>query len=261
MRDITRGNTMNIITQLETLGLNGRQAKVYLALLQMGSAGAIEIAKFTRFKHPTVYDVLDVLKEKRLISESVVGGRKVFSAEDPIQLKFIENERQRNLDALFPDLQALYQSGTRRPRVRVYLGNEGLKIVDNELLEVKSKEYFYFGGVREMLLNSSEEHLTDYYRKRLARGVWSNAIRIHGLEDELDYMQSGPQHMRRVRYLPKPIFEDVAGLYIYDHNVAVISALKESYAMIIESHELSTLLRNIWQYMWEIAAPSPPENP
>ena len=40
---------MNIIDQLETLGLNGRQAKVYLALLQLGSASVIEIAKATRF--------------------------------------------------------------------------------------------------------------------------------------------------------------------------------------------------------------------
>ncbi len=59
-----------------------------------------------------------------------------------------------------------------------------------------------------------------------------------------------------MRYLPRPIFENVAGLYIYDHNVAVISALKESYAMIIESHELSTLLKNIWQCIWESAEPA-----
>ncbi len=244
---------MNVITQLEMLGLNGRQARVYLALLQMGSAGAIEIAKFTRFKHPTVYDVLDVLKEKRLISESVVDGRKVFSAEDPDQLRLIEDERQRTLDQLLPDLQGLYRSGARRPQVRVYIGSEGLKIIDAELLEVKSKEYFYFGGVREMLQKSSEEHLTNYYRKRISRGIWSNAIRIRGPEDDLEYMRQGEQHMRRVRYLPKPIFEDVAGLYIYDGNVAVASALKESYSMIIESHELSTLMKAIWQCMWEIS--------
>ncbi|MBQ9777250.1 MAG: TrmB family transcriptional regulator, partial [Lentisphaeria bacterium] len=36
---------MNIIEQLNMLGLNGRQAKVYLTLLQLGSATAIEIAK------------------------------------------------------------------------------------------------------------------------------------------------------------------------------------------------------------------------
>ena len=74
---------MNIIDQLEKLGLNGRQAKVYLALLQLGTGTAIDIAKATRFKHPTVYDVLDVLKERALVTETFEGGRKLFSAEDP----------------------------------------------------------------------------------------------------------------------------------------------------------------------------------
>ncbi len=244
---------MKIVGQLEALGLNGRQAKVYLALLQLGSAGAIELAKFTRFKHPTVYDVLDVLKEKRLISESTVDGRKLFAAENPDRLLVMEEERRHTLDTLLPDLQALYQSGAPRPQVRVYQGFEGMAVVDEELLHCRAKEYFYFGGVREMLQNSSERHLNEYYRRRIARGVWSNAIRIHGPEDGMECMRPGEQHLRRVRYLDKPIFEDVAGLYIYDNRVAVISALKESYAMIIESNELSILMKTIWQCMWEIA--------
>ena len=43
------GVFMNIIDQLNRLGLNGRQARVYLAILQLGPASAIEIAKFTGF--------------------------------------------------------------------------------------------------------------------------------------------------------------------------------------------------------------------
>ncbi len=251
---------MNIVRQLEVLGLNGRQAKVYLALLQSGTATAIEIAKATRFKHPTVYDVLDVLKEKHLVSETVADGRKVFSAEDPDCLLRVEEERQQTLDDILPDLRALYQDGgSNRPRVRIYSGTDGMKIVDEELLNCRSKEYFYFGGVREMLQNSSREHLDDYYRKRISRGVWSNAIRIHGPEGDLNYMQHGEKHLRRIRYLPKPILENVAGLYLYDDRVAVISALKENYAMIIESRELFVLLKNIWNCMWEIATVPPQE--
>ncbi len=244
---------MNVMEQLNTLGLNGRQAKVYLALLQLGSAGAIEIAKTTGLKHPTVYDVLDVLKEKRLISESFAGGRKLFSAEDPERLRWVEEARSRTLLALLPDLQALYRGGESRPRVRFYEGDKGLQIVDEELLEVKSKEYFYFGSVREMMRSSSENHLAEYYRKRIERGIWSNAIRVRGPEDTFDYMQHGEQHLRRIRYLPEPIFEDAAGLYLYDERIAVLSALKENYAMIIESRELSILLRHIWRYIWAIA--------
>ena len=135
--------------------------------------------------------MLDVLKERALVTETFEGGRKLFSAEDPNRLRLAEDERRRTLEGLLPDLQALYRGGSRRPRVRVYVGPEGMEAVDEELLAVKSGEYFYFGGVREMIQNSSEEHLSDYYRKRLERGIWSNAIRIRGEEDDLDYMQNG----------------------------------------------------------------------
>ncbi len=250
---------MNIVGQLETLGLNGRQAKIYLALLQLGSASAIEIAKATGFKHPTVYDVLEVLKSRRLVSESLSAGRKLFVAEDPRALKLVEEERTSTIEALLPDLQALYQGGTRRPRIRIFEGPESAALVDEQLLNVKSGEYFYFGSVREMFQLQSREKLEEYYRKRLERGIWSYAIRVRGAEDTFDYMQSGDRHLRKVRYLPRPILEDVAGLYLFDGQVAVLSALKENYALIIQSRELFTLLKTVWLCIWEVAIPAEPE--
>ena len=83
---------MNIIEQLNMLGLNGRQAKVYLTLLQLGSATAIEIAKAAKYKHPTVYDVLDALKEKRLVTETLSNGKKLFCAEDPETFQQLQQE-------------------------------------------------------------------------------------------------------------------------------------------------------------------------
>lgn len=63
---------------------------------------------------------------------------------------------------------------------------------------------------------------------------------------------------RRVRYLPAPISEDIAGLYLYDEKIAIISAVKENYAIIIESHDLFVLVKTIWQCLWNVAVE--PEN-
>ena len=115
---------MNLMEQLERLDLKGRQAKVYLALLQLGSASAIEIAKYTKLKHPTVYDVLDLLREKQLVCETVSGRRRLFSPEDPARLAEIENRRKEALDAVLPDLYALYRGGEN---VRVFTTMRGPK--------------------------------------------------------------------------------------------------------------------------------------
>ncbi|MBO5308435.1 MAG: hypothetical protein J6C40_10565 [Lentisphaeria bacterium] len=244
---------MNIIEQLNMLGLNGRQAKVYLTLLQLGSATAIEIAKAAKYKHPTVYDVLDALKEKRLVTETLSNGKKLFCAEDPETFQQLQQERQRTLDALLPGLKELYSGGNHRTRVHCFDGAEGAAVIRDELLNVKSKKYCYFGSIGEMICFSSFEQEKAYYDERLKRGIWSYSIRNRSKEVTWAHLQPGDEHLRKVRYLPKPISNNISGLYIYDEKIAICSALKENYTIIIESRELFILMQTLWQYIWDIS--------
>lgn len=244
---------MNIVDQLTRLGLNGRQARVYLAMLQLGPASAIEIAKHTKFKHPTVYDVLDVLEERGLITESLVNGRKMFAPEDPSAFLRLEEERKSALESVLPDLRDLYLGGTHRTRIHFYEGRAGVLAVRSELLNVKSKEYFYFGAVQEMMRLSSPEEEAAYTQERIRRGIRSWSIRNREREVAFDYMQPGEANLRNVRYFPRPMSDSVSGLYIYDDKIMVSSALKENYTVIIESRELFTLMKALWLCIWEIS--------
>ena len=216
---------MNLIEQLERLDLKGRQAKVYLALLQLGSASAIEIAKYTKLKHPTVYDVLDLLREKQLVCETLSGRRRLFSPENPARLAEIENRRKEALDAVLPDLHALYRDGEKRPRVHYYEGAEGGEALRAALLDVRSKEFFYFGAVQEMLKLSSPEREAEYVRQRIRRGIWSWSIRNRAREVAEEYMLPGERNLRHVRYFPRAISDNISGLYLFDETVAVASGL------------------------------------
>ena len=244
---------MEILDGLTSLDLSSRQAKVYLALLQRGSASAIELAKSTGFKHPTVYDVLDSLKERNLISECYTGSKRRFTAENPEVFKEQEARRMSSLEAILPSLLDLYQSGPRRPVIRVYQGRDEIRKADEELLNVKSKEYFYFGSMQEVFNPNDEKYLRDYYRRRIERGIWSNSIRNKPSEATADYSRPGDHNLRRVRYLPQQISEKVAELFLYDDKIAVHSTMMENYAVIIESRELFILLKTIWDCLWAVS--------
>lgn len=244
---------MNILNQLQQLGLNDKQATVYLATLQLGSASAIEIAHHVNLKHPTVYDVLEALKEKRLVTEVISRNRRIFSPEDPNTFLQLEQERHSVLESALPSLRDLYLGGTHRTRIHFYEGAEGAAAIRAELLNVRSKEYFYFGAVQEMFKLSSPEIEQEYTRERIKRGIWSWSIRNRRHEVPFDYMKPGPRNLRHVRYFPKPMSDNISGLYIYDDKIAIGSALKEHYSIIIESRELVVLMKTLWQYMWEIS--------
>ena len=53
---------------LEAAGLTGNEIKVYLALLELGSVTAGEILKKIEIHRGAVYDTLDKLMEKGLVS-------------------------------------------------------------------------------------------------------------------------------------------------------------------------------------------------
>ena len=77
---------MEIEKVLEQLGLNEKEAKVYLACLQLGKAAVLLIAKKAALKRPNTYLILEALSAKKLISIVIEGKKKYYTAESPTKL-------------------------------------------------------------------------------------------------------------------------------------------------------------------------------
>ncbi|MCX6741659.1 MAG: helix-turn-helix domain-containing protein [Candidatus Pacearchaeota archaeon] len=80
---------------LEKLGLTENQAKVYLALLRLGSVTAGIIIKETGLHRAYVYEILEKLMDKGLVSHVIQAQRKYFEAANPKKfLEMISEEKQ-----------------------------------------------------------------------------------------------------------------------------------------------------------------------
>lgn len=245
---------MDLREQLESIGIAGKRVDVYLSLLQLGSGTALEIAASSGIKRPTVYDILTDFQAQGLVGTCYEGKRRLFIAKDPQMLAEVQARRLDSVKAVMPQLSALYNLGPNKPRVNYHEGIDGLRKVSEDLLTVTSGEYFYFSSARDILAKFGEEYLKGYVRRRVERGIWSNAIRMrHTEEPDAEFLAGSEEFKRRLRFLTTPVFEEVVCVYIYDEKVAIISGLKENYAMIIESRELAVLLKAIWQTVWEVA--------
>ena len=109
---------MEVNTQiLEKVGLTKGEIKVYLALIELGesSSGAIIIkAKVSRSK---VYEVLEKLKEKGLVSEVIKENIKYFQAGNPkVILEYIKKkkeelkEQEEDFKKILPNLEEMQKS-------------------------------------------------------------------------------------------------------------------------------------------------------
>ena len=81
---------------LERLGLNKNEAKVYFGLLQLNKASAADLVKKVGVHRNIIYDNLEKLIEKGLVSFVEEEGKKLFIAEDPQSIiEFLETEKEK----------------------------------------------------------------------------------------------------------------------------------------------------------------------
>lgn len=96
------------LTKLEQLGLTKKQAKIYLACLELGSGTAQQIAEKARLPKSTVYDIMNSLISNGLVHTYRKGKKKYFSAADPELLQDKLKRQKQALDEIFPELQVLF---------------------------------------------------------------------------------------------------------------------------------------------------------
>ncbi len=139
---------------LESIGLTQNESKIYLALIELGSSTTGEIIKKSAFKSGRIYEILESLKEKGLISETIVDGTRIFTASSPKELlqfndkkkkEILENEKK--IKELIPVLNEIRNQTLQEPRTMVYTGFKGFQTAVHEATETlkKGDEVLTFG--------------------------------------------------------------------------------------------------------------------
>ena len=75
-----------ILNLLHDLGMTDKEARIYLALYEIGRATAYTIAQRSGIKRPTVHVTLDQLRAKGLVLEVPNKKRHLFIVKDPNEL-------------------------------------------------------------------------------------------------------------------------------------------------------------------------------
>ncbi|MDO8581442.1 MAG: helix-turn-helix domain-containing protein [bacterium] len=128
-----------ILHELQTLGLNDKEASVYEALLAMKKGTALSLAQRAHIKRPTTYHVLASLQDKGLVVCTTFRGVKDYRALPvPALKKYIKNQ-QRLVEHEFPQMETLYEKRKNKLRLRVYHDIASLKTLFEKSLREKSR--------------------------------------------------------------------------------------------------------------------------
>jgi len=124
---------------LQKLGLSDEESRIYLSLLDLGSANISEIAKGSGLYRPVIYKYLPGLIAKGLVSQSKMGKRAVYSAESPRSLeKQIDNMRE-EFDQALPSLLSSYKTRCKKPIIRFFRGKKGIAFIYEDMVNTCEK--------------------------------------------------------------------------------------------------------------------------
>lgn len=240
---------MEIKQVLEQFGLHGKKADVYLASLELGSSTVIAIAKKSGVKRTTCYDILMELEKEGLVSETAKGKKRLFIGEDPEKIKRDLANKERLFSEILPQLKSIHNVSGTKPKIRFYEGAEGVKEVYNDTLKY-SGEFVAFGS--EDVVKILGEHWTnDYLRRRVARGIRVRAIlpRTEYLEKEIQGKDQ--EQLRATKLIDRKKYPFSIEIDIYGHSKIALLSSKELLGVIIESTEIYSTLKFIFEILWD----------
>jgi len=120
--------------ELQRLGLNKSEAKVYLALLELGSSSAGIITDKAQVSPSKIYWVLEKLLQKGLISYIIKGKTKFYSAASPQKLKdYLEEEKKeieqrgKLLESMLPKLMRVEKAAEDKQEAEIFIGFPAMK--------------------------------------------------------------------------------------------------------------------------------------
>ena len=162
-------NFMNLELPLKEYGLSDKEIAVYVALLPLGTINLQEIAKRVEYPRTTVYNTINYLVTKGLVSKIIKGSTTYFTATDPDKLKDKLEEKKRLIEGILPQLRNLQEQTKENSSVQIFEGFKGVYTIISDVFK-KNQQTYYFGGYKKSL--DILKHLPDYARMmRLERNI------------------------------------------------------------------------------------------
>lgn len=246
---------MSMLDDLISIGLTSGEARVFLTLLKLGSAKVGQIVRDSTVSYSKVYDVLDRLSSKGLVSHIILGNVKYFNAVEPYRLEeYIKNKEQEvhkqleTANKVIPELAKIADKNRQNDMAEIFIGDRGIKTAYEILLrDATSKNilyYFYpFEGYHPIASPFySRLYLFQKQKKVQQRGIAT-----------LDFKQS--KHYAEIAKGVKMKFVDFplpATMDIFKDKLLIIS-WENVTGILISSKEIAGHFRNYFDSIWKLA--------
>lgn len=247
---------MDTIKKLgDIFGLSTYEGGIYTALVSHGPSHVAMISKYTNTPRTAVYPPLKSLLRKGLISESIFGKRKYYSAIPAENLKSLFEEKRNSLENVLIDLGRSTQLSSNDAKLDVtfYPGAQGIKAAGLIFMnETTNKAWHSFENLTKVTDSVGFEFENFYIQERVKRKIHSKVI-LSIDEESSDIRkilkEDGKQLRETILLSPNE--------YPFDTTVAITKGLillinpnQNQFALLIRNQFLAKTFLNIHKCIW-----------
>ncbi len=233
------------IEKLQKIGLNLNEAKIYLALLKLGSSQAGKISKESQINRTTTYDGLERLIEKGLVAFVISANKKIFKPVAPERLLDQIKEKEKTMAEILPELKFLFKDSKEKEESDIYKGRKGIRSILQDILN--HKKYVAFGSSGRFL--EIMKHDFEFFQKRKKElKINSRAI--------LSESSRKTEQVKIAHTKFKFILNEFASpttTFVYGNKTAIIIWGDVPIATLIRSKEVADSYKKYFELLWKIA--------
>lgn len=208
----------SIFEIFESIGFSKKECEVYLSLLKSGGASVGEMSKDTKLHRPNIYDLLERLSKKGVVSQTKKDGVRIFFAADPQDVLNYVKQKGYEFEKFIPQLKQLSsKEGKNERKISIAEGITPIRNVLLELLDEEETIYSYsipkessdiFGGV-----------LREFHPKRISKKIVMKHIYNEDAVERVKILNK--RKFTEARILPKE-YDSTTNTIVCGDNVVII---------------------------------------
>lgn len=247
---ITMPTTM-LEKNLSNLGFSPSEIKIYIYLLKTGSNYANRVSSETKINRTNVYEALDRLVNKGVVSFISRNKVKWFEAKEPESIiSLIRNKEEdfvktkKELTEELKQLKNLIGIDKKSLEANVFVGKKGLRILFDDMLEIK-KPVSLIAAKTHRFKEVMGPYFDLWHRLRAKKCITQRSLVPKSFGKKLE-----TKKLLRYKYLDEKAVNPTTTI-IYGDNCLFVQWVKEPIAIKINNKEISKSHQNYFDMLWK----------
>ncbi len=231
---------------IENIGLTQKEARIYLAALEIGSNPVSKIATKAKLNRVTTYDIIEKLAKRGLVSSFTRAKVKFYSARDPELVVNDFKKKVEEMETALPVLKQMNGEAANKPKVMSYESIEAIKTIFKDALSTDG-EILICSNIKETELHWPT-FMMDFEKKRMEYELPLRLITINDSRGQ--FMREYDDEFQRTTRLIAGEANFKATTIIYGNKVAMISFAAQT-GVLIEDVEICESQKALFETNWK----------